>query len=286
MNIWLQLLLTTLSWAATFHVSKYIVAGMPPLAAAIWRFAIAALFLLPLTTRREGWSAAPLLRNAVPLLVMGAVGILGFQVGMFYGLKTSSAANAALISGFNPALTAALSALVERRRIRWLQWAGLLLGIAGLATVISNGRWQNLLNLSFGRGDLWLLGGTTAWAVYSVVLKRHVRGLGLLQTTTSAILIGMLAMIAVAVLWVPGNLLWPSPSLWLPLLFIGVVGTGFAYIWWNAAVSKLGAARASTFMNLVPLFTIAIGIMLGETASPAQFAGAALVIGGVVLAVR
>lgn len=286
MNIWLKLLLTTLSWAVTFHVSKHIVSEMPPLAAAIWRFVIAAAFLLPLTTHREGWSSRALRSNALPLLVMGGVGILGFQLGMFYGLQTSSAANAALIMGLNPALTVALSAVVERRRIRPRQWCGVLLGIAGVLTVVSNGSWQALRNLSFGHGDLWLLGGAAAWAVYSVIPRRFVHGLGVLQMTTASILICAMAMVAGAALWLPGNLLWPSSPLWLPLLFIGVIGSGLAYVWWNAAVAKLGAARASVFMNLVPLFTIAIGALLGDALGVAQLAGAALVIGGVMLAVR
>lgn len=286
MNIWLQLLLTTLGWAATFHVSKHIVSEMPPLSAAIWRFAIAVAFLLPLTTHREGWEWGALRRNAVPLLVMGGIGILGFQLGMFYGLETSSAANAALIMGLNPALTVALSAALERRHIRLLQWCGLLLGIAGVAIVVSNGHWQSLLRLSFGRGDLWLLGGAAAWALYSVMIRRNVRGLGVMQITASTILICTVAMTVGAALWAPGNLLWPPRALWLPLLFIGVIGSGLAYVWWNAAVTKLGAARASMFMNLVPVFTIGIGTLMGQPVGPAQLLGAALVIGGVILAVR
>jgi drug/metabolite transporter (DMT)-like permease len=77
---------------------------------------------------------------------------------------------------------------------------------------------------------------------------------------------------------------WPPPPAWPALLFMGVVGSGLAYIWWNAGVVRLGATRAAVFGNLTPLFTALIGVLLGQSLDAVQLIGAMLVIGGVIIA--
>ena len=103
--VYLRLVLTALMWAGMFHVGQYVVAHMSPLAAAAWRFGLAALIFLPLVAWREGWSFEGLRRNALVLTIMEVVGVFGFNMGLFYGLQATSAVNGALIVGVNPALT-------------------------------------------------------------------------------------------------------------------------------------------------------------------------------------
>jgi drug/metabolite transporter (DMT)-like permease len=286
MNVWLALVLTTLSWAITFHLGHYAVTLMPPITAVIWRFVLATMFLLPLVSAREKWDWKALARNAPELLFMGAAGIGLFQVGMFYGLKTSTASNAALVLAFTPAMTVALDAAIDRRRVRALQAIGVTLGLIGVMVVVSRGQWAILRHLAFGTGDLWLLAAGAAWAAYSVVLKRRVKGLTVLQLSTTTIAICTLTMVIGAGIFMPGTLLVPPLRTWLPLLFMGVVASGLAYIWWNTAVIRIGAGRASVFMNLTPVFTMLIGVPLGEQLGIAPLVGAVLVIVGVVLATR
>jgi drug/metabolite transporter (DMT)-like permease len=122
------------------------------------------------------------------------------------------------------------------------------------------------------------------WAVYSVVLRRFVRGMSLLQISTSTIVVCAVLMVIGTALISPSELRVPPASAWLSLLFMGVIGSGLAYLWWNLAVLKIGAARAVSFLNLVAVFTAAIGVALGETISLAELLGAALVVSGVALA--
>jgi drug/metabolite transporter (DMT)-like permease len=283
-NVWLGLVLTTLAWAASFHFAKYSVIYVPPAGAAVWRFIIAALFLVPVVSSRERWDRAALRRNAPALLFLGAVGISGFQLGMFYGLRTSSAINASLIMSLSPALTVVLAALLDRQHIGARQWLGVSLGLAGVLLVSVHGDWRTLRALRFGHGDLIMLAGALAWALYSVVLRRNVRGLSLLQVSASTILICALSMALGVLLFDRPQLAWPPLPAWPALLFMGVIGSGLAYIWWNAGVVRLGAARTAVFGNLTPLFTVLLGVLLGQTLDAMQLLGAALVIGGVVIA--
>jgi drug/metabolite transporter (DMT)-like permease len=285
-NVWLALFLTVLSWAASFHLGRYVVGLMSPNSAIIWRFGLATVFLIPLVTLRERWSWTALWRHRWVLLVLGGIGITGFQLGMFYGLRSSTAVNAALLMGFTPALTVALSAVVDRRWISRKQFAGILLGLAGVIIVVCRGQWSVLRQLDFVQGDLLLIAGGAAWAVYSVVLQRCVQGVSLLQVTAMTIAICTLLTLLVAGVTAPDTVSWPPLAAWPALLLMGIAGSGLAYIWWNDAVAQVGAARAAQFMNFVPVLTMLIAVPLGEPLALAQVLGAALVIAGVVLATR
>ena len=109
-------------------------------------------------------------------------------------MQTSSAINASLIMAMSPALTVVLASSLDRHALGGRQWCGLLLGVAGILLVTTRGDWQVLRHLRFGHGDLLLGGGAIAWACYSVVLRRHVRGLSMLQLSASSIVVCTVAM--------------------------------------------------------------------------------------------
>jgi len=283
-TIHLRLLLTIVFWAATFHFGKHAVTLMPPLGVSIWRFVLAGAVLLPVMLVREpiAWSA--LRRNAWPLLLMGVVGNFGFNAGMFFGLQHSSAVNASLITASNPALIVVLAAWLHREPVGARRLLGLALGLAGVLVVVTRGSWQLLRDFEFSRGDLLLLGGTLCWAIYSVIPRLYIRGLGPLQIAGASIAIGLLAMAACSAVVEPRALALPPTGAWLALVFMGVCGGALAYMWWNQGVVRVGPQRSAVFLNLTPVFTALIGVALGQSISLAQLLGAGLVIGGVLVA--
>ena len=280
--LYLKLVLTTLFWAAVFHVAKYAVEIVSPLYAGAWRFIGAAALMLPIVALREGWPLAAIRQNAPALLAMSAVGVLGFNLGLFYGLRQTSAVNGALIMAFNPALTVALSALFNREPVSARQMFGLLLGLSGVVVVVSRGSWHTLASLSFSLGDLLVLLGSLGWAAYSVIPKRFVRGLSSLQVTGSTLAGGAALMAACAMAIAPDFLQPPSLPIAAAIAFMSVFGSVLAYMWWNQGVQALGPASVAIFLNLVPLFAALIGLLLGQSITWAQMGGAALVIMGVV----
>ncbi len=279
---YLCLIFTTLFWGAVFHLGKYAVTVMSPLTIGAWRFIVAAAVLLPLILLGEGWSWPALRRNSLALFAMAAIGVFGFNVTLFYGLRSTSSVNGALIMAFNPALTVALSAALSREPISARQLCGLLLGLGGVCVVVSNGSWQRLTGLSFSKGDLLVLLASLAWAIYSVIPKRFVRGLSPLQITASTVIAGAAMMAAFADVATTDFLSPPPAYAIAAVLFMGLFGSVLAYLWWNQGVQKVGAARTATFINLVPIFAALIGVLLGQSISLAQLAGAALVISGVI----
>lgn len=279
--IWIKLGLTAFFWGMMFHLGKHAVAYMSPLSVGGWRFLLAGAVLLPLLHWREGINWRGIRRNALPLLAMAVIGICGFNLALFYGLRQTSPVNGALIIALNPAITTLLSALMNGERISARQGAGLALALAGVATVVSHGSLHALLSLAFTGGDLLVLIASLSWAVYSTIPRRFVQGLAPLQITTATIVLGGLVMSGFAQLAATDFFVAPPASVVTAIAVMSLFGSVLAYIWWNEGVGKIGPAKAAIFMNLVPIFATLIGMALGQPLALSQLVGAALVVSGV-----
>ncbi len=279
------LVLTTFFWAAVFHLGKYAINYMSPLSAAAWRFLVAGALLIPVVYVKKSWNGEAIRRNVWPLLTMGVVGVFGFNASLFFGLKLTSPVNGGLIMGFNPAITALLTAVIIGEKIRPRQWLGFAISLAGVVTIVCRGSLQRLLSMSFSAGDLLILLGCTCWALYSVIPKRFIKQLDTMSITTSTIIVGAIALTIMAQI-TADDLFTPQPwSVIATVIAMSIFGSVLAYIWWNQGIARIGASRAAIFVNLVPLFTAAIGVVLGQPLSSAQLIGAVLVIAGVITTV-
>lgn len=281
---WLKLGLTTFFWALMFYLGKYAVGYMSPESISGWRFLLAGLVLAPWVARTEGLDWAGLKHNVLPLLVMAVVGIGGFNLALFHGLGQTTALNAALIMALCPALITVFGAVLTGERVNARQLAGLALGIAGVFVVISGGSLATLLALSFQRGDLFVLGAAMSWALYSTIPKRFVSALPPLQITVGTVTLGGIMLSTYAQTTQTDFLTMQPPSVVAAVAAMGLFGSVLAYVWWNDSVRLVGASKAAIFMNLVPIFTAMIGVVLGHEITSAQIAGTVLVLGGVWLA--
>jgi drug/metabolite transporter (DMT)-like permease len=71
---------------------------------------------------------------------------------------------------------------------------------------------------------------------------------------------------------------------WLAVLWLGVLGTGLAYLLHFRILERWGPTRASLVTYVIPLVAVTLGfVVLGEWLDPLELVGAALIIGGVVL---
>ena len=179
-----------------------------------------------------------------------------------------------------------LAAAAGFDRLTGRRVAGALVSLVGIGWIVSRGSLDALTSLSFNRGDLIMLVAAVAWAVYTVLVIRVTRVLPPLATTT------ITALLALPLLALAGGYelatqdIGPiTPLVVAGLLYVGVVASVAAFLFWNIGVKGVGAARGSVFLNLIPVFTVVIAApTLGERPGLAQLVGGLLVIGGVTLA--
>jgi drug/metabolite transporter (DMT)-like permease len=265
-------------WGANFNLSKHVLVDLNALVAGAGRFDIAALVMLAVSALKG--QAVPLIRHGRAYATLGLVGIAGFNVLFFYGMQTTSAVNAALIMALNPLLTALLSFLVHGQRPDSRQLLAFPIGAAGVGVVVLGGG----AHVRIAEGDLLMLAGNLCWAFYNVMVGKLLpRDVGGLANTAGLMVAGAIALTLTAVLagapvTVPGRDALGS------LLLMSVGGSVLAYLFWNAGIARLGAARTALFLNLVPVSSMVISAFEGLPPTWVQLAGGAIVIGAVSLA--
>jgi len=285
--VFIGVILSTLFWGSNFNAGSFVVSHMSPVLAAAERFTIASIVILIYMLCKEKGSLAVLRKNFVPFMVLGILGITGFNLALFFGLKTTTATNGALIMATSPLVTAVIAALLDRTKIGLYQRLGMTISLVGVLFVISKGSLDNITNLRFTIGDLIILGGNICWAAYTVGCRKFITDSTPLQTTTFTMLFGSLGILITALFTEHDiiNTLINSPaSTHLALVYMGIAGSVLAYLFWNVGLHRLGVANTSIFFNLVPVFTMVITAAYGSYPNSLQIGGAVLVITGVIVA--
>jgi drug/metabolite transporter (DMT)-like permease len=280
--------LAVVFWGVSFVATKAVVREISPAALIFSRAGLGTLLLLSLLALRRQPVWPP--RDALgPLAVMGFVGVAFHQLLQAYALTMTSAVTTGWLIGLIPLWSAILSALVLKERMGAVKIAGLLVGFAGAALVVTRGEsLVGLLRLPATRGDLLILASTLNWALYSVIGHGTIRRLGPTRATAGAMLLGWLMLLPVFLLtagWSDyARLSGPG---WLALLFLGLACSGLGYLFWYGALERIEASRVAAILYAEPLVTLAAAvILLGEPVGITTVAGGALVLGGVVLVQR
>jgi drug/metabolite transporter (DMT)-like permease len=280
--VYLKLVGVAAIWGGTFVAGRIATAEMPAPTAALWRYVFASVVLVVAAFALERGLPRLSAMQWLGVALLGATGVAAYNLFFMWGLKTVPAGRASLLVALNPAATLVGAALFFGERLTRRTVAGIVIALAGAAIVIGRGDPLALLRGGLGTGELTILGCVASWSAFTLVAKRLMAGLSPLAITVYASLTGTL-MLAAATL-AEGAALVPqaAPSAWVALAFLGAFGTAVAFVWYNDGVRRLGAARAPVFINLVPVFAVALGaLLLGERIDASMLAGGALVLAGV-----
>ena len=95
-NPYLLLTLTALFWSGNMVLGRGIRADVPPLALAFWRWAIAFVLVLPLALPHLKSQWPRLKAGWKPVLILGLIGVGGYNTFAYLALQHTSATNAVL----------------------------------------------------------------------------------------------------------------------------------------------------------------------------------------------
>jgi len=290
------LLLMVVIWGVNYSVLKRAFGEVPPQAFNAVRLSIAAaIFLAGIQwTRRRRDRVPPSIsavfftphplttRDRWDLVWVGVVGHLLYQFFFVRGVALTKVANAAVLIGSTPALVAVMSWAFRLERISRIHWIGVAVSLAGIYLVVGGGA-------SFGgptsAGDALVAVAAVCWALYTIGSGRLVERHSPLYVTGITMAIGGLPY---AILNLPAvfGVNWTRVSGWiLPAAAMSaLLALCVAYVIWYAAVQRIGSARTSIYVNLVPIAAMAIAaVWLGEPVSAGQVVGTAAVLLGVAL---
>jgi len=288
MIVYLKLVLTAVFWGGTFVAGRIVARELGPFSAAFLRFLTASVCLIFFTWRAEGRIPLPEKRLFPYLALLGLTGVFSYNVFFFMGLERIEASRASLIIANNPVFITLFSALLFRDRLRPLAVLGILLSVTGAAVVISRGDLNYVLQGGVGLGELFIFCCVLSWVAYSLVGKVVLATLSPLAAVTWASLIGMAFLALPACLeGLPHRMFDYEAASWVGILYLGVFGTVLGFVWYYRGIREIGPARASQFINLVPVSAILLAaVILDEPLSLSLLTGAALVLTGITLTNR
>jgi drug/metabolite transporter (DMT)-like permease len=270
---------------ATFNLAKYTVGYFSPSFAAAWRFGLAAIVMLIILVFTEGVNKSQLQKNAVTYVLLGIIGIFGFNALFFVGMKYTNPVNGALIMGLNPLLTTIFARIILKDRISKNQALGIFFAFIGVLLVITQGSIEMIKTLSISGGDIMIFAGNVCWALYGVLGRKFIKDSTPLATTTYTMIVGAVSLIGVSLFSTnPVSLPNIPIGAWGALAFMAFFTTVLGYLWWNKGIKEIGASKTSLFFNLVPVVTMVISFVIGTPITVFQIIGVVLVILGVITA--
>lgn len=282
-NPYLLLTLAALFWSSNMVIGRAIRGDIPPFTLAFGRWVVAGLIVLPLALPHLKAQWPQLKAGWRSLLVLGLLGIAGYNTFAYLGLQHTTATNAALLNAFVPIATIAISWAFLGKRLKPLEAAGVLISLAGALTIVARGELQVLARLDLNIGDLWMLLAVLDWALYTIALAWRPAGLHPMLMLGATVAVGIAAL-APACAWELAHGARPqlgAVSL-ATVAYLGIVPGVLSYIFYNRGVAEVGANRASLFIHLMPVFgTLLSSVFLGEIAQAYHYLGIALIFAGI-----
>lgn len=282
MKYWFYLAFATITWGLNFHLAKIMLEDSSAIEAGLWRYIFGvAVLLFFLWKDWPKWSAVKL--QFKPLFLVGFIGLFGFNYFFFIGLSKTSAINAALIAGLNPALTLILSRFILKTQISRGQIGGIAMALFGVIFLILKGQVFSVLQLEFNEGDAWILLSNFVFALHSVWVKQHGGYLSNRHFTFLTNLFCLLGFLLLLPFVNFGNITNYPTQYWVAAIGMGGMGTAIAYFFWNKGIAQLGAPQAGIFMNMVPLSAALFALLFGETIRYYHIVSGLAIISGVIL---
>lgn len=269
------ILLTTLTmcaFAANSILTRLGVAGgeTDPISFAIFRVLAGAIVLAVMVTLRK--RHLPL---RAPGRTIGVLSLAAYMIGFSLSYITLDAGLGALILFGTVQISMFGWTALRHRRPAPRQLAGAAIAFAGLLLAL----WPNESANTGPIGAALMIAAGIGWAAYTISGRGASDPLG----ATAANFVLCLPVVALMMLWTP--LRFDTTGLLLAIAS-GAITSGLGYALWYRVLPRLLAETAAVVQLSVPIIAIlAGGVLLGEALTPPLLLAAALVIGGIALAV-
>ena len=286
---YLFLVLAALCWSGNFIVGKFATLfQIPPLSLNVLRWISVWFILIPFTYKEIYNNFTYIKKNLLVISFMGVITISTFNSVVYFALNYTQVVNAVLMLAAIPAVTIVLSSIMKIEKTNFLQIFGLIMSIIGVGAIISNGDFQKIITLSFNKGDVWMLVCVITWSLYSTLLKKHN-----FQLSQFALI---QLMVTVGILFLIPQLLYENyiglelnfnKAFYLILFYVVIFPAIAAYYFWQKGIEIIGPNRATMFIQLMPLFSAIMAIIIfKEKLELYHFAGAVFIVSGIYLSNR
>lgn len=283
MLLYTLILLMVLGWSFNFIIAKITLRYINPYALTSFRIVLSGILMLPIYFARPRRSRL----NRKDLWNFAVLGFFGVVInrGLFIvGLDYTTAGHSALIVATGPILVLLLARAYKLEKVTRAKIVGMTICFAGIGVLVAGEELRH--HAGTWIGDLIALGGTTGFALYTVLAKKVARQYDTISMNTFCNLAGAIFLLPMS-LREAARLDWRAVGTvgWLGLGYTVLVSSIGAYLIFFWALSHLPASRLAVFTYLEPpLGALLAVVLLGENLTNALLIGGGLILAGVYLA--
>lgn len=280
-------LLAALLWSGNYIVARGLYREISPVSLAFFRWLTATIVLAPFAYRSVRNEVYLMKKHWKLLSVTALLGVTLFNTFIYVAGSYSSAINLAIIgTTAAPILVLIFAAIFLKEKVTLLQVAGMVICVFGILLLVTKGHLENLGSFRASKGDLWILAAALSFALYTLLVRRKPKTLSSLTYLFALFLLGTIFLLpAYAVDVARGHSFRVTPDLLAVFLYLGAGASVGAFLSWNVAIQKMGAARTALFATGIPIFSsIEAVVILGEEASWVLVLSLLLIVCGLVVA--
>lgn len=266
------LVLSMFLWGGGWSALKILTPELSVDVIIFWRFFIMSLSFLPILY----FLKVPLVlsRSNIKYVLGSSALNIAFMVSAFLGIKYGFAgAGGVIITTLSPVMTFLLVAVIFRKRLKNLQYFGLVIGIAGGAIMLRLNDISQFLNGS----NIYFLLCALIWAGVTVLSQHSNKHI---HPVHYSFLISIVASVASFIYAFDSGLLSvfdQDSKFWVAMIYLAVLGQSVATTIFFMASGKLGSEKTSSYMFLIPVFALFIAwLILDEPIQPHIIIGGAI----------
>ncbi len=256
--------IATLLWSLNYIIARGVYKSIGPVSLAFFRWGTATIILCPFALKafKNDW---PVIRRHIKRIALTAFfGVTLFNTFIYVAGHFTTAINLAIIgTTAAPVFVLIIAGLMLNIAITRLQIIGTALCFIGILVLISNGSWQALLQFRFSAGDLWVLGASLAFAIYTLMIRQKPAALSNRSFLFALFLAGTILLLPAFII---EQVIAPpikfSPKMLLIFLYLGAGPSVISFLCWNLAIARLGSPSTAIFGNLITAFSTVEAILI------------------------
>ena len=270
--------------ASNLVVARGGVEHVPPISLAFWRWSTV-FFLLILFNYKIFNKKRIFLKEYKELFFLGLMGCGVCGAFPFIAGQTTTIINMGIIYTSSPIFIILLSYFLFKEKMNLFKLIGLFTCLVGVLIIIIKGDYLSLISLKFTKGDLWMLGASVGWALYSIFLFNWKSSLNVFERFTAISFFGALSLLPFYIFeqnFVSSTIFDMKFLFWI---FFAAISPGIiAFILYTYTQKYLGATTTGFTLYLFTVYGAFYGILFfGETLELFHLYGTFLVFLGVYL---
>jgi drug/metabolite transporter (DMT)-like permease len=264
-------IITIICWSLSFVLSRLVMRELSSESLGFLRYLIASIVLLCLIPFYKLRKVE--LKDLWLIILTGASGFFLYMIAFNKGVKEVNAATSSVIIATVPMITALLSRVFYKEKIKVKQWLAMGVSFLGviIITILSKG-------FTITNGLNWLFLAAVLLAMYNLLQKKLVQKYSAIQSTMMSIFSGTIMLL----IFLPNTVSEVRGISFSSVIFVLIMGgfsSAIAYVSWTKAFEVAeNIASVSNYMYVTPFLTTALGLVIAR-----EFPDLTTIIGGLII---